>query len=354
MNTFYSISTIATILIWSLLAVFTLWQLTRWTPSWLERHAPMPYIIALLPLAPLALVALTLMSIISFWCGVTSAPAACGVCLILLILSLYSYTPYWQYQQSATPTNISNDPNEHPSLMRIMTLNCRYGHADAPSIVNLVTTKRIDVLLLQEVTTQLVEQLVHVGIGRELPYFQESMRNVHENGGYNAIFTRTMPVERHDSTVAIDAASVPSMTLALQNSAAVCLYSAHPKSPMRGCKAWSDGIRALANLATSTQCADAKSPQSANPQVTIVAGDLNSTVDHPSFRSLLKRGFKDTAIALGKRQNTWPSWLRWPRLNLDHVLVAAHSCKVRIVEQHAICVEGSDHLALIARIAIIS
>ena len=70
----------------------------------------------------------------------------------------------------------------------------------------------------------------------------------------------------------------------------ITFVSAHPKSPMRGCKEWSAGIIGLGELATTQKQGD----------ITVVLGDLNSGTDHPSFRKLLNAGFKDAALCEAK------------------------------------------------------
>ena len=122
---------------------------------------------------------------------------------------------------------------------------------------------------------------------------------------------------------------------------------------MRGCSAWSEGIRALAkvgNAAETTETAETCELST----LTILTGDLNSSIDHPSFRSLLKSGFLDASICLGKRLKTWPTWLKWPNLTLDHVLFCAKNLHAKAVWQKNAVIDGTDHLAYIASIALYS
>ncbi|EPI58284.1 hypothetical protein HMPREF1580_01352, partial [Gardnerella vaginalis JCP8070] len=125
----------------------------------------------------------------------------------------------------------------------------------------------------------------------------------------------------------------------------ITFASAHPKSPMRGCAAWSSGIMALAKIGENHNKSNVK-------KVTIIGGDLNSTPDHPSFRALLKSGFLDASMQIGKRLKTWPTWQKWPNLALDHVLVKSTGCNAIATEQRAIRVDGSDHFALIVCVSL--
>ena len=173
--------------------------------------------------------------------------------------------------------------------------------------------------------------------------------NGHENGGFNAIYTRLSNVKSFGKSIKIDAANVPIVTSVTCDSSAenllITFASAHPKSPMRGCAAWSSGIMALAKIGENHNESNVK-------DVKIIGGDLNSTPDHPSFRALLKSGFLDASMQIGKRLKTWPTWQKWPNLALDHVLVKSTGCNAIATEQRAIRVDGSDHFALIVCVSI--
>ena len=109
---------------------------------------------------------------------------------------------------------------------------------------------------------------------------------------------------------------------------------------MRGCREWSAGSIGLGELATTQKLGD----------ITVVLGDLNSGTDHPSFRKLLNAGFKDAALCEAKgRHATFPSWLPWPRIILDHVLFTKG---LDASDVSSFCVEGSDHLALVATLTL--
>ena len=65
----------------------------------------------------------------------------------------------------------------------------------------------------------------------------------------------------------------------------------------------------------------ARAKSVSNRNIVVVMGDLNSSTDHPSFRALLKSGFKDASLIQAAGPNlTFPSWLKRPRIELDHVL----------------------------------
>ena len=276
--------------------------------------------------------------------------------------------PQMFQKTTKTTTNAGNSPanvpqngqnsnkrrKNQPQEIRVMTLNCRYGKASAHQIIEIAKKYHVNTLLLQELSESLVKNLKKLGISEIFPTLCVGAQSEHNNGGFNAIFTQYSAISTCDNAVKIEAASIPSVTTHLTSPAqtqqiSVKFASAHPKSPMRGCEAWSEGIRALSNIADrSTESTDF----STIPTLTILTGDLNSTIDHPSFRTLLKAGFTDTGISLGKRLQTWPTWLKWPNLTLDHVLFCAKNCRAQAVWQQTEVIDGTDHLAYLAEIDI--
>ena len=394
------------------LVLLLAWQLLRWLPAGADGLKPLPYVIALLPIAPfcaaLGLIASAVAAVATrsqneFY---KSYVFLCVAYIVLFVISLKSYSPYFSrrlreqtqehmpvfvYQNSKNGNKRKNTcPHLFPKTaktgtnartharicsqkqqkreqtqeklreksleksleIRVMTLNCRYGHANASQIIKIAKTYKIDTILLQEVSKKLVKNLEKLGIKRDFAHVQLGNANNHENGGFNAIYTRLSNVKSFGKSIKIDAANVPIVTAVTCDSSAenllITFASAHPKSPMRGCAAWSSGIMALAKIGENHNENNVKDVK----KVTIIGGDLNSTPDHPSFRALLKSGFLDASMQIGKRLKTWPTWQKWPNLALDHVLVKSIGCTAKATEQRAIRVDGSDHFALIVCVSI--
>ncbi|WP_422119648.1 endonuclease/exonuclease/phosphatase family protein [Gardnerella sp. DNF00038] len=339
------------------LVLLLAWQLLRWLPAGADRLKPLPYVIALLPIAPFcaalglvvsAVAAVATRSQNEFY---KSYLFLCVAYALLFVISLKSYTPYWAVRLRRIKQEKSPELSlEKSREIRVMTLNCRYGRANASQIIKLAKTHKIDTILLQEVSKKLVKNLEKLGIKRDFAHVQLGSANGHENGGFNAIYTRLSNVKSFGKSIKIDAANVPIVTAVTRDSSAenllITFASAHPKSPMRGCAAWSSGIMALAKIGENHNENNVK-------DVKIIGGDLNSTPDHPSFRALLKSGFLDASMQIGKRLKTWPTWQKWPNLALDHVLVKSTGCNAIATEQRAIRVDGSDHFALIVCVSIL-
>ena len=349
------------------LVLLLAWQLLRWLPAGADKLKPLPYVIALLPIAPFcagfgliasAVAAVATRSQNEFY---KSYVFLCVAYALLFLISLKSYTPYFsrrlmRIKQEKSPEKSLISPEKSLEI-RVMTLNCRYGRANASQIIKLAKTHKIDTILLQEVSEKLVKSLEKLGIERDFAHVQLGNTNNHENGGFNAIYTRLSNIkESFGESIKIDAANVPIVTAVACDSSLeagdssaenllITFASAHPKSPMRGCDAWSSGIMSLAKIGENHNKSGCK-------KVTIIGGDLNSTPDHPSFRALLKSGFLDASMQIGKRLKTWPTWQKWPNLALDHVLVKSTGCNAIATEQRAIRVDGSDHFALIVCVSL--
>ncbi|MFP1699844.1 endonuclease/exonuclease/phosphatase family protein [Gardnerella piotii] len=336
------------------LVLLLVWQLLRWLPAGADKLKPLPYVIALLPIAPFcagfgliasAVAAVATRSQNEFY---KSYVFLCVAYIVLFVISLKSYSPYFSRR-------LREQTQEKSLEIRVMTLNCRYGRANASQIIKIAKTHKIDTILLQEVSEKLVKNLEKLGIERDFAHVQLGNANDHENGGFNAIYTRLSNVKSFGKSIKIDAANVPIVTAVACDPAVsgdssaenllITFASAHPKSPMRGCAAWCSGIMALAKIGENHNKSNVK-------KVTIIGGDLNSTPDHPSFRTLLKSGFLDASMQIGKRLKTWPTWQKWPNLALDHVLVKSSGCIAKATEQSTIRVDGSDHFALIVCISI--
>lgn len=340
------------------LVLLLAWQLLRWLPAGADGLKPLPYVIALLPIAPfcaaLGLIASAVAAVATrsqneFY---KSYVFLCIAYFVLFVISLKSYSPYFAKRLMRIKQEKSQTRSQEKSLeIRVMTLNCRYGRANASQIIKLAKTHKIDTILLQEVSEKLVKNLEKLGIKRDFAHVQLGNTNNHENGGFNAIYTRLSNIkESFGKSIKIDAANVPIVTAEACDSSAenllITFASAHPKSPMRGCAAWCSGIMSLAKIGENHNKSGCK-------KVTIIGGDLNSTPDHPSFRTLLKSGFFDASMQIGKRLKTWPTWQKWPNLALDHVLVKSSGCIAKATEQSTIRVDGSDHFALIVCVSIL-
>lgn len=308
--------------------------------------------------------------------------------------SVSSSSPRPARSSSLSPSSSSFRQLSHSENVVVMSLNCRYGRAQAREIVTAVSQHNVSALCLVEATDQLLAALDHAGITSFLPYRVVGAKNGKENGGFNVVFCAFPPLHAEPSSVCIPAASVPIITFrALGKRIAVA--AAHPYSPQRGAKEWGLGIAQLSALPPAVFSRDA--------DALIIAGDFNSNVSHPTFRWLLSGGLLpgnyldeepevsfitarahsrsrrqasspvphspqliDSSFEAGKRgvkhsflsrrffrsPATFPA--NWPILpammELDHVL---HTDALKCTELRSLRIPGSDHKALLARLEVV-
>jgi endonuclease/exonuclease/phosphatase family metal-dependent hydrolase len=329
-----------------------LWWLLRFVPAGVEAHMPMPYSTALdrylwVP----AVIGAVWSAALGCWWGA-------ALYALLLVLVIAGESPYYRHPFGRTANTSQATANtaaygtgrsgaSADDVIRAMTLNCRYGRADAENIVRLVRERHIDVLALEELTDELVERLSHAGLNTLLPYCQQGAQHAGDNGGFNAIWSRAEPAGRIATFLNIHAADVPAITIdadagdtpgAPSNPGRqVTFAAAHTKSPMRGCREWSYGVQALNAIATS-------------PEPVVVLGDLNACLDHRCLRDVLAAGVHDASLDVAHGPTlTFPSWTPWPRIELDHALansgVVFHSAQ-------AITVRDTDHRALLVTLSV--
>lgn len=454
------------VILWILLLVCGIWLALTELPAGKDGHNPLPYVLAL---TPFLYIPLTIFVVF----GVLEKDWPYVVCAAMVLLAaLARKTQYIlnniqapntakrvaeyyarkrelaeQAGKSADQTSKEHraarqrlDGN-HPGTFRVMTLNCRYGRANGIEIIHAVERNDIALLALQEVSDDLIADLKNEGIEALLPYHVQGAELPTDNGGFNAIFSRVEPNETTASAVEIPAAEVPAMKFTINEDQSITFASAHPKSPMRGCREWSEGIRDLGKLAEQVQPSrqrqmysytgrplevddirtDVEATQDGQISVAtmsaqnaagtaelnedntirvrqadgtsetvtfepkqpdayeavagfagdptqqkgavnargygygtdanrrdmvVIMGDLNSSIPHPSFRALLNSGLNDSALVEAKGIHaTYPSWLPWPRIVLDHILFTRYLTASQVKQ---IRVDGSDHLGLTA------
>lgn len=357
-----------TIALMLMVVLLMLWGALRFLPAGAEGHLPLPYLIALIPFLwiPAVLLVLAAIAVGDWWIAGIAAVFA-----VIVILRVPLYRHHLNRETS----------RETYRTVTVMTLNCRYGRADAAAIVDTVRSRRVDVLALQELTQNLVAALDDVGIRESLPHRQLGEDRPTDNGGFNGLWTRFVPDATATSAVDIPAADVPMIVTSLtynersandassetdahdhgpggrpadhnDTETAVAFVSAHTKSPMRGCRAWSQGIIGLGRLALR-HCGESDTTHALTGETAVSAvvalGDLNCGIDHPSFRRLLTAGFRDASMsAMNKPSVSFPSWLLWPRIELDHVLLSGGIDAEHI---ETFTIPGSDHLATVAILA---
>jgi endonuclease/exonuclease/phosphatase (EEP) superfamily protein YafD len=210
--------------------------------------------------------------------------------------------------------------------LTVATLNLRFGQADPEAVLDLVRDEEPDLLVLAEITPEILTELTAGGLTRLLPYSVGAP--LPDASGTMAFATSPLTGvrdlgTRHSSwAFGFDGLEV---------------WAAHPAYPFD--ERWDDDQRLLADAADLATRPD------------LALGDFNATAANPVFRALLDRtGLRDAADVAGSGwQPTWPTdgsmRLPVPLAAIDHVLVGD---RLVALDTRTRTVDGTDHAALVA------
>ena len=222
-----------------------------------------------------------------------------------------------------------------PELV-VAVANLKIGLADPARIVELVRDADIDVLVTLELSDEAVRRLREAGLDALLPHTVLEPTASRAGGGVHSRFplTQTSPPTPDGGE--------PDVLIAVPGAEPVHLTTTHPRPPINAsfADAWRAGIAALPDAGTADGAVGGPS---------LLAGDLNATLDHSELRGVLGRGWRDAAQQTGRGLHpTYAGWFvgSWtPPLVIDHVLVD-DATAVRSTATHRL--PGSDHRMLVA------
>lgn len=268
--------------IWLVIVLADLWiALVLVSPgtSW---HRPLPELIALVPaLSWMLLAVVTVLALLGAGLGRQQWWMALIQIAATVLLALFGIlrldVPAQPQPSPAAPEAVRDAEPIHA-----MTLNCRFGRANADEIARKVRDGHIDLLALQEVTPELLKRLDAAKIGDELPYRVVAEGHGEDNGGINVILSRVEPTGSARRSINLHASDVPCATFLVgppSGKQRVMFASAHTYSPRRGTRAWGQGIADIARFPGYAR--------SHGAQDVVVLGDLNANVSHPTFRMML-------------------------------------------------------------------
>ncbi len=215
----------------------------------------------------------------------------------------------------------------------VMTANLLFGSADAEQVVELVREHEVDLLSLQELTPRAVSRLRAAGLEEVLG---NSVRTAAEGASGSGLYA----AERLTPTGIInpdESFLMPSARLQLGD-VAVAAVAVHPVPPTSSetVGRWRSALRALP-------------PAGGGPELGLLLGDFNATLDHGELRDVLDRGYVDAADATGDALTTTWSRSLWPGLTIDHLLVDE---RIHVESTEVSGVQGSDHKAVIAELVL--
>ncbi len=234
------------------------------------------------------------------------------------------------------PRAVGESAEPGGNTLRVMTSNMFLGGASAEALIELVAEHEVDVLSVQEVTPRLATRLEAAGIADELPH-QLLAPGSESSGG--ALYSR-LPLREIRDVPSSLAGPLPAGSIQPAQGPAVSVYVVHPPPPI-------DGTR-VAELA-----ADLETIPSAggSEQLTVIAGDFNSTIDNAALRDVLARGYIDAAETTGAGLiPTWPAGRVFPpQVTVDHVLVDE---RASMTNTQIFNIAGSDHRAVLAELSL--
>jgi endonuclease/exonuclease/phosphatase (EEP) superfamily protein YafD len=222
----------------------------------------------------------------------------------------------------------------------MMTANLRLGSADPQALVRLVRQHGVDVLTTQELTGSEARRLDAAGLAQLLPYSALDARVGAEGVGIWSRYPLSSEQQPAGFMFAIVAARLAVPGVAIEPT----VLATHMPGPWpQNAAAWSHDITALPATLVSLA--------SGNPSgALLVGGDFNSTPDTAQFRKLLGDGYRDAAEQAGAGYTpTYPgdTWFG-PLIGIDHVLTR----NAVATSADSLTIPGSDHRALLVRIAI--
>jgi endonuclease/exonuclease/phosphatase (EEP) superfamily protein YafD len=221
----------------------------------------------------------------------------------------------------------------------VMTLNLQVGQADPQRVVELVRTRHVDLLAVQELPLSEAGALVAAGLDRELPYV--AARAAAGAQG-TALWSRWPLSPRDVQTTLIFRQVCADVTP--PGAQMLTVAAVHPASP-------GDPFTAVATTRWAQEQAANIAWLDSLPSPAVAVGDFNATLDQASMRALEAHGYQDAAEQAGVFwRPTWPyDRIGPPLIAIDHVLSRGGP----VADQLAVeTVPGTDHGALIVRLQV--
>jgi endonuclease/exonuclease/phosphatase (EEP) superfamily protein YafD len=291
----------------------------------LDRFTPLAQIVALRPYLLVALVAVVLvLLLIARWVR-GAVLAAAGVVVVLLAGA-----------GMVAPRMVAVPVPDGGRTLTVAAFNTYSGGADVGEVAGLIRDERPDVV-----------SLVEAGMS-----FRSKLAPLVEPLGYRLITAVGEPEGDLGGVTAVVAGHLgavrssmytvtpfPYVELAGGGLGDLRFVAFHTLAPRRGdVPQWRSDVSLVSRWCSG-------------PEPTIIAGDLNATLDHSVLRSATA-GCGDAAAQRGLSLTpTWPTWLPdWLGPQIDHVLatnpIVAERFEVREIA-------GSDHRAVVARLRVV-
>lgn len=248
---------------------------------------------------------------------------AAGLALAGLLLHCWWFAPQVTGDDPA--------PAEGARRITVMNANLFEGRGDARDVVQAVRDEQVDILVLEEITPQLLEEMDALGLAELLP---------ERVGEPDYMVAGTMILADEPLTDHVRLRTTFQGWQATYDGTLTVL-GVHPVAPVDPAAWRADHAAILA--------------QAEADDADLVVGDLNATPDHDVMRRLDDAGFRDAGELSNEGwQPTWPANhvgilpLLPPLIRIDHVLVGPSMASLGT---HTVDIDGTDHLALVATVA---
>ncbi|WP_193614858.1 endonuclease/exonuclease/phosphatase family protein [Nocardioides lijunqiniae] len=213
----------------------------------------------------------------------------------------------------------------------LMTANLFKGAGDAVELLEEATAADVDVLVVSELTRGAVADMETAGLADAFPY----------RAGEAGRGTEGTMVFSHAPVEVVETLDTIFDGL-LVRTAGLSLLAVHPYPPVDPV-AWREDHAQIRELAASGDA-------------TVIAGDLNATLDQAPLRALVDDGFRDSAeLANAGVEATWPVGGGFPVLSalppsvgIDHVMVTD---QWTVTDTRTVTISGADHRAVLVSIA---
>jgi endonuclease/exonuclease/phosphatase (EEP) superfamily protein YafD len=235
------------------------------------------------------------------------------------------------------PWYVAANPTPGGVLLRTMTLNLLFGHADLGSVTR-VADEQADVVMVQELTPEAVQGLAAAGFEKTFPYRALDARGGAAGVGVYSRYPITDVDKIGGYTLAMVSARIQIDGVSGDISAVAVHFDAPWPQPIDG---WRRDVARFPDTLKDLAAKSAGAP-------IVIGGDFNSTIDMQPFRDFLTNGYRDAADQAGAgRELTYPANRRIPPfMGIDHILT--RDCTA--VSSRTVQVPQTDHRAVLATV----
>ncbi|MGH3509178.1 MAG: endonuclease/exonuclease/phosphatase family protein [Nocardioidaceae bacterium] len=316
---------VVTCLLVPALFLTTLRLLGPTTTGWVLFSAFTPY--AVIPYT------LALLLLLTTWFWGHGGWQTAGRAISVLTLACLALHLYW-----ASGPFIGTAPtaNGRPTIV-VMTSNLRLGEADPAQVLSVAIKHNVDVLVLEEVTTQVIAGMDAAGLHQAFPYSIGTP-------GYGRVGLMVFSAHRLGEGDRLSTFTQGYQVPVHVDGRTVTLIAVHPIAPTTSVRDWASDQATIQAAA-----ADQKGP-------TMVVGDFNASLDLKPLRGLTAEGYQDAATqAKSGWQPTWPS-TGFHRMGfipslfaLDHIFLRGG---LQATHTESVTIDGTDHRSLLATVAL--